>query len=295
MNGLLFSLPPTQPGEAEPTWKNGFFTIGEQRTSVLEYSSTLAGWNDELTSLHEQTSGDNHSIDVASRQYAISQLTQHLSIKNPLIMEIGCSSGYLLEKMDKEIPGALIIGADIVYAPLVALAKKHIHIPMLRFDLMQCPLPDNALDAVVLINVLEHIEDDNLALKQIHRILKPGGIVLIEVPANPNLYDFYDEALLHFRRYRLKDLTNQLEHLNFKILKKSHLGFFIYPLFWVVKKMNKRLSNQTEEQKKRLVENNIRATSSNTILNYLIRFELLLGKYIRFPTGIRCLVTCVKK
>ncbi len=295
MSELLFSLPPTQPGGVKPIWKNGFFILGEQRTSVLQYSATSAGWNDELTFFHEETVGEQHFIDLASRQHAISQLNQFISVENPTIMEVGCSSGYLLKKISVEIPNALVIGSDILYAPLIKLAKKHPNIPILRFDLLECPLPDNSLDAVVLINVLEHIENDNLALKQIHRILKSGGVAIIEVPANPKLYDFYDEALLHFRRYRLVDLVSQLEQLNFKIVKKSHLGFFIYPMFWFVKQINIRLSHQSKEKKKHLVEKNIRVTSGNKLLNWLIQLELSLGKYIQFPKGIRCLITCIKK
>lgn len=295
MDSLLNNLPPTDLNGVQPIWDNGLFTIDDKKTSVLEYSTTLAGWNDDLTLFHEETSGENHFIDIASREHAVSQLTRYLTGTNPTIMEVGCSSGYLLEKISHELPEALVVGADIVYTPLVELAKKNPHIPMMRFDLLKCPLPDSSIDAIVLINVLEHIEDDNLALKQIHRILKPGGVAVIEVPSNPNLYDFYDEALLHFRRYRLSDLVKQLDKLEFKIVKKSHLGFFIYPMFWVVKQMNKRLSNQSQEKKKQLVENNIRSTGGNKILNYLVQLELALGKYIQFPKGIRCLITCIKK
>ena len=62
-----------------------------------------------------------------------------------------------------------------------------------------------------MLNVLEHIEDDNEALMQAKRILKPGGILVLEIPAGPHLYDIYDKFLRHFRRYNLSGLTNQLQ------------------------------------------------------------------------------------
>ncbi|HTC13560.1 MAG TPA: hypothetical protein VK692_05030, partial [Chthoniobacterales bacterium] len=55
----------------------------------------------------------------------------------------------------------------------------------------------------------EHIDEDFKALQEIYRILKPGGLAHIEVPADPSSFDFYDEVLMHFRRYRLGDLTTK--------------------------------------------------------------------------------------
>jgi SAM-dependent methyltransferase len=63
---------------------------------------------------------------------------------------------------------------------------------LLHFDLRHCPLPDGSFDGVILLNVLEHIKEDAAALRQIARILKPGGIAAIEVPAGRGLYDIYD-------------------------------------------------------------------------------------------------------
>ena len=260
----------------------------------------MAGWNDELTSFHEESAGDKHFIDCASRQYTISQLNRYLNIdkcsatNKSTIMDVGCSSGYLLEQISREMPEANLIGADIVYSPLINLAEKYPHIPMFRFDLPHCPLPNDCLDAVTLINVLEHIEDDDLALKQVFRILKPGGLVVIEVPAGPHLYDFYDKELLHFRRYSLISLSEKAEQIGFTILKKSHLGFFVYPGFWLVKKKNQFFMDEAQELHQQIIEKNICETGSSKLLHQLMRFELTLGNLLRYPTGIRCLLTCKK-
>ena len=288
------SFPAIHPGDPEPQWESGWFSLGEKKVSVLEYGSNMVGWNDDLTSFHEESAGENHFIDCASRQHTITQLHQHLHIKHPLIMEIGCSSGHLLEKLSKERPDARLIGADIVYSPLLKLAEKLPSIPMLRFDLLNCPLPDNYLDAVVLLNVLEHIEDDVGALKQIKRILKPGGIAIIEVPAGPHLYDLYDRELLHFRRYLLSDLINKMKLVGFDIVTKSHLGFFVYPGFSYVKRRNQRLLDVSEVKQKEIVKKNIRDTGGNKLLHRLMQLELAIGQWINYPTGIRCLVTCMK-
>ena len=135
-------------------------------------------------------------------------VAQWLGAKPPVIMDIGCSSGAMLKLLLREFQDSSILGADYVRGPLDVLAGKFSGVPLLQFDLTACPLPDDSLDGIVLLNVLEHIEEDEAALAQIARILKPGGIVVIEVPAGPNLYDIYDRQLLHHRRYRMSALSS---------------------------------------------------------------------------------------
>jgi len=108
------------------------------------------------------------------------------------------------------MPHAQLIGSDYVRGPLEEVARRLPDVPLLQFDLVKCPLPDASVDVVVLLNVLEHIEDDVGAVRQLARILKPGGAVVIEVPAGPHLYDVYDKVLMHYRRYRLSGLKRLL-------------------------------------------------------------------------------------
>ena len=93
----------------------------------------------------------------------------------PIILEVGCSSGFLLREMRAAIPQAMLIGSDFISGPLEALHQSMPDLPLLQFDLVQCPLPSDSIDAVVALNVLEHIEDHQGALRQMFRILRPGG------------------------------------------------------------------------------------------------------------------------
>ena len=205
-----FDFPPTAHSASPPAWQGNGFAVDGQTLPILEYSENFAGWSDELTTLHEDAAGSSHPIDVASRRDALLQLRRHLRGKSsPAILEIGCSSGFMLKAIVAAFPSAFVMGADVVRAPLLRLAEELPTVPLLRFDLLQCPLPSAIFDAIVILNVLEHIEDDVAAMKQLHRLLKPGGVVIAEVPAGPNLYDAYDEALRHFRRYGMRELIDK--------------------------------------------------------------------------------------
>jgi SAM-dependent methyltransferase len=197
----------------------------------------------------------------------------------------------LLRDMRDALPEACVIGADYVRGPLEALADAMPTVPILQFDLQRCPLPDASVDAVVLLNVLEHIEDDVSAVGHLFRILRPGGVAVVEIPAGPGLFDVYDKLLMHFRRYRRKGAVSLFENAGFRITKASHLGFFVYPAFWAVKKKNRMFAK--EQAAAQVVATDIKKSAS-PVLSSLMNLELKLGEKMSFPVGIRCLLTCRK-
>lgn len=92
---IPFQLPPTSQNSPIPIWTGNDFQIGDERTKILHYSTNHAGWNDELTSYHENAAGENHFIHQASRKYTLSELKKSLTtISNPSILEMVLISPY---------------------------------------------------------------------------------------------------------------------------------------------------------------------------------------------------------
>jgi SAM-dependent methyltransferase len=291
-SGLRFPLP---PGCSEaPVWTPNGFQIGGKLFSILSYDVGPIAWNDELTEVHEECAGDDHYIERASREHALEELARWLGGPDLRIMDIGCSSGLLLRLLRRRFPNHAIVGADCVLGPLERLSRSVQDIPLLQFDLLKCPWPDQSFDALLLLNVLEHIDDDLGAARQVHRILKPGGVAIIEVPAGPGLYDVYDKELLHFRRYRMTDLLGRLRTAGLEILDRSHLGFFLFPGFWFVKKRNRKYLSASQEVRREVVTRNIRRYRRSGLMHAIMRLESRLRRLIYYPFGIRCLVTCRK-
>jgi ubiquinone/menaquinone biosynthesis C-methylase UbiE len=285
----LADFPWPRPFENGPitTWTGHGFSIGGEKHRILVFDAEQSHWSPELTKLHEEEAGSDHPIDRASRQAAVSSLRQFRTAERPIVLDVGCSSGYLLQEIRESLPHAALIGSDYLAAPLMELAERMPDLPFLQFDLRRCPLPDACVDVVTALNVLEHIDRDEKALAEIFRILRPGGLAHVECPAGPHLFDVYDEYLMHHRRYRSSDLVKMARQTGFEILRATHLGFLVYPAFWFVKKRNRRLARRNPEGAAAQVKAHIRETGASTLMATLMRLELTLSKVMNFPFGIR--------
>ncbi len=100
----------------------------------------------------------------------------------------------------------------------------------LRADATRLPLADDSLDLVVAFDILEHIEDDDLAVSEVHRTLRPDGTFLIAVPADPRLWSAHDVAVDHVRRYTRETLSSVLHRNGFDIADMDSWNVLLRPL-----------------------------------------------------------------
>jgi SAM-dependent methyltransferase len=277
-----------------PIWSGTEFQLGARRLRVVDYDRNDSHWSESLTTMHEELSGSGHPIDLASRQLAVATMKRLRGRPGLRIMDVGCSSGFALEDLQRAIPEADLIGADYLSGPLEKLAERIKGVPLLQFDLRNCPLPDASLDGITCLNVLEHIDDHERALGHLFRILKPGGLAHIEVPAGSDLYDAYDEILMHHRRYDLRELKRLARAAGFQVDTATHLGCLAYPGFWWVKKRNRRTPLASAAEKNRLVVKRIAWTRHSFLISAVFRLEAALSRWIVLPWGIR-VVAVVRK
>ena len=281
---------------SRPVWAGDRFIVDGRSCHVLDYDGGASGWSEDLTLFHEAVAGEgDHPIDIASRQRARQVLKQHLGQRRPVLLEVGCSSGFLLRELVQDWPDHLVIGADYIRGPLDRLSSAMPTLPLLRFDLVACPLPSESVDGVVALNVLEHIERDAAAVEQIGRVLKPGGVAVIEVPAGPHLYDAYDKYLHHYSRYRLDELCRMVERAGLAVAERSHLGFLVYPAFAMVKRRNRRALGESEEVQRQVVERSITSSGAGPLLRWATWIEARIGQWVSYPVGIRCVITAIRR
>lgn len=290
-----FPWPRLADNQLAPVWVGSGFRIGSEFLGVLSYGDSQSAWSDELTAMHEAEASFSHPIDLASRALAARSIQILANRPSQLVLDIGCSSGFLIRDLQTRLPTLSIFGADYLLSVVMKAARSNPGIPFIQFDLRNCPLPDRCVDGVTALNVLEHIDDDFMALKEVYRILRPQGIAHVEVPAGPGCFDLYDEVLMHFRRYRLKDLAAMAQRVGFEVRSATHLGFLIYPAFRWVKLSNRaRYSGLPLTAKQSVVKRHINTTGSSLWMRIALGAELKLGRFFRFPFGIRAVVTLSK-
>ena len=152
------------------------------------------------------------------------------------VLEVGCGLGNLTRHLvDRE----LVVGVDVSEASVAHVNSTYRHDPHVlafAYDVTSpvvLSLKTHRFDTVVSLNVLEHIEDDRLALQRIHELLAPSGRLVLIVPAHRQLYGTMDRAIGHYRRYSDRDLTRKLHDARFEIIVQKHINC-IGALGWMV-------------------------------------------------------------
>jgi SAM-dependent methyltransferase len=279
-------IPP--PGrQSVPAFDGGWVTGNDTRAAYLDYAAQPAtNWSEELEELHEEASR-THFMDMWTRESIIRRLPP--VAVGGTIADLGCSTGYLLDDLSVRFPGVGLIGVDLVAS---GLEKAHALVPdarLVRADVCTLPLADESFDAVVSANLLEHVRDDSAALAEIERILRPGGLGVIVVPAGPSTYDYYDRFLGHERRYRRGELGRKARAAGLDVLEESFIASLLYPAFWLVKQWNRRRYDALAgEALRQRVAADIAGTSDSRVGRALWHLEERLP--FRLPFGIRGLV-----
>ncbi|MEI6697058.1 MAG: methyltransferase domain-containing protein [Bacteroidota bacterium] len=144
------------------------------------------------------------------------------------ILEIGCGNGLVMWQFEKGL-GLIIEGCDL---NLFALENRlNISGKVFLYDIFD--LHPNLLgkyDIVLLLDVLEHIDDDSVFLKTALEYLKPGGQIVVGVPAHQYLFSKYDLIVGHKRRYNSQQLNLLLKSANLVDVESRYWGFSLLPL-----------------------------------------------------------------
>jgi SAM-dependent methyltransferase len=143
------------------------------------------------------------------------------------LLELGCGTGNVLEALGR-FGEAVGVESDPDLRAVGRAAGLDIREGALPHDL---PVADAWADAVLLLDVIEHLDDDHAGVRAARRTLRPGGVMVITVPAYPWLWSGHDAALGHRRRYTAGTLRSVVVAAGLSLV---HIGYFNTALFPII-------------------------------------------------------------
>jgi len=198
--------------------------------------------------------------------------TQEVS-KDARILEIGGGTGYVAENLTKL--GYTVEMADI-HSNGLSFAKKRGIKTLYQFDLYSPPFLEE-FDVICLFDVLEHLNDELEAIKCIKTMLKPGGLIILTVPAHQWLWSRDDAIAGHAKRYTIKLLKEVFDKSNLISGKKRYFFKSILPLLFLRRLLNKDTGLPVKQSES--FDMGISPTL-NYLLRILTKMEFLIDDFL---------------
>ena len=152
------------------------------------------------------------------------------------ILEVGCGTGHNIPMLKAF---GTVEASELDHSARTLANQRH------PGTVKEARLPDlsmferNAYDLIALLDVLEHVPDDLASLRAIHRRLKPGGALLLTVPANPWMWSAHDAAHHHFRRYTKAKLEDLFLRAGLEVQLLSYFNSLLFPLIAAARAVGK--------------------------------------------------------
>lgn len=154
-------------------------------------------------------------------------------------LEVGCGTGFVLSGIAHAYPDIAISGSEIFLAGLSYAVGRTPSANFMQMDARHILFQDE-FDAIGIFDVLEHIKEDELVLAQLHRAVKPAGILLLTVPQHPWLWSAADEHACHVRRYTCYEIEKKVLDAGFRILRSTSFVTSLLPAMILSRALQKK-------------------------------------------------------
>ncbi len=172
----------------------------------------------------------------ALHRHVARSLTRVLGASAALVLDAGCGTGGLLRHLRVRQPAWVLTGID--FSPLAcALARERSGGEVVAGSITALPFADAHFEAIVSCDVVCQVASAELALQEFHRCLKPGGTLVLTMPAYPWMFSYHDRAVGNLRRYDQGEVNALLRAAGFTVVTSTYWNTLLFPLVFVRRKL----------------------------------------------------------
>lgn len=226
------------------------------------------------------------------KQFLVKTLLKELSferVARKKVLDIGCGTGITLKLLEGF---GQAYGMELSSEAIHFLRQREVKY-IVQSDAGRClPFKDCTFSAITCLDVLEHLDNDVNLLKEIARVCKPGGHVIVTVPAFAFLWSPHDVALHHRRRYTKRHLLGKLSRLGCKVVKVTYYNFILFLPILLVRRLKPFVFH----------ERNFRSDFFlplpkfvNSLLGVLLLVEILCLRFLNLPFGVSLVLLLQKE
>jgi len=187
----------------------------------------------------------------------------------------------VLSGLRSAYPKARLSGSEIFLSGLRFAKTRLPDVTLMQMDARAIPFTAH-FDAIGAFDVLEHIEQDEAVLAQIHAALKPGGHLIATVPQHRWLWSAMDDYAFHFRRYTARELQDKCTAAGFEVVRSTSFVSFLLPAMLAARLGKRDVDLETLDSTAELRINPV----LNTLFYGIMRLEALLIRLgLNFPAG----------
>jgi SAM-dependent methyltransferase len=228
----------------------------------------------------------SHWWFVGRRRLFAAELERAGVKRTDRVLEIGTGTGANLRMLRrlgfKDVTGVDTSDEAIGYCASKGLGTVH------KADICALPVADESVDVVLATDVLEHVNDDALAAREIARVLVPGGKALITVPAFPSLWGLQDRQAFHKRRYRLNPLLTLLRSNGLSPWRYYHFNYLLFVPIYITRRLLDLCKSELKS------ENQINSQLINRLLRVIFTIDVVTAGVLKPPFGVSIIALASK-
>jgi SAM-dependent methyltransferase len=198
------------------------------------------------------------------------------------VLDVGTSTGTNL-RMLRELGFRNVVGVDNSPDAIRFCAEKGLGSVRLG-DVCALPFPDQSFDLILATDIIEHVDDDAAALKELRRVLRPAGMLLLSVPTFEMLWGLQDDVSHHRRRYTMPQLVSKLRGCDFVPVEHFYFNYILFLPILLARRAMRVLPMRFDS------ENQLNPGWLNRVLSPLFRFDVWSAQHMHPPFGVSALV-----